>query len=128
VHAGVEVKVSDAIDSLFDVIKLATGLAEHKLDEGFCVVAADAPHWASGGTFTAMTQGPFGMWHPWTPDELLSRPRDRAAVLVSKGPRPRTAPARIETMATEPVAMPNAPTHELRIIAVRVASDVVHAL
>jgi len=34
VHAGVEVKVTDVLDSLFDVVKLATALSHGLLDEG----------------------------------------------------------------------------------------------
>lgn len=122
VHAGVEVKVSDVIDSLFDVVKIATALAHRELDEGYCAVAADAEHWDRGGTFTTMTRAPESEWRSWSVDELLAMPRDRNAVLVAKGPRPETVPARVETMAVGPIVMPLAPTHTLRLLAVRPAA------
>ncbi len=47
----------------------------------------------------------------------------RAAVLVAKGPRLHTVPAHVETMALSPIAMPKAPTHDMRVLAVRPATD-----
>lgn len=122
VHAGVEVKVCDAIDSLFDVVKLATAMAHGLLDAGFCAVAADAPHWARGGAFTTLATAPAGRWSRWPVQQLLAGPSEQQAVLVAAGPRPQTVPAEIETMAADPVAMPLAETHTLRLLAVRPAS------
>ncbi len=123
VHAGIEVKVSDAIDSLFDVVKLATALARAQLAEGCCAVAADDAHWARGGPFTEMCDSPVGTWERWSVEQLLAAPAARKAVLVATAPRPRTVPAHVETMAAEPIAMPNAPTHTLRLLAVRPAAE-----
>lgn len=118
---AVETKVSDAIDSLFDVVKLATAIAHGQFAEGYCAVAADARHWSDGGAFAEMAAGPIGEWRAWSVEKLLAAPAARRAVLVKTGPRPHTVPARIETMAAEPIAMPRAPTHTLRVLAVRPA-------
>lgn len=124
VHGGIEVKVSDAIDSLFDVLKLATALAHGHLDEGYCAVAADAVHWSRGGTVTTMTGAPEGEWRRWPVEQLLAARRDRDAVLVTKGPRPYTVPTHVETMAVAPIMMPLASTHTLCLLAVRPADSV----
>lgn len=121
-RAAVETKVSDAVDSLFDVIKLATAIAHGDFAEGYCAVAADAKHWAAGGVFTEMTVGSIGECRGWSVEELLKGSAARKAVLVKTGPRPQTVPARIETIAVEPIAMPKAPTHKLRLVAVRPAA------
>src|SRR4051812_7741742 len=55
VHAGIEAKIWDVGDSLFDVVKLTTAIFHRRLDEGFCAVAALASHWAAGNAFCAMT-------------------------------------------------------------------------
>jgi len=121
-HAGVETKVSDVLDSLFDIVKLATALARGHFDEGYCAVAATAKQWTGGGAFSAMTNAAVGEWREWPLRELLTRPAANKAVLVATGPRPHDVPARIETMAVEPIAMPTAPTHALRVLAVRPAT------
>jgi hypothetical protein len=118
-RAGVETKVSDVLDSLFDVVKLATAIAHGHFDQGYCAIAADADHWARGGVVSQMCRAPAGEWCEHAVDELLVEPAARKAVLVTKGPRPHTVPGRIETMAVEPIAMPKAPTHKLRLLAVR---------
>jgi hypothetical protein len=42
---GIETKVTDVLDSLFDVVKLATAVGEGKLAAGFCAVAATPSQW-----------------------------------------------------------------------------------
>jgi len=66
-----------------------------------------------------MTREPEGEWRSWPIEQLIAAPRDRKAVLVAKGPRPHTVPAQIETTAIGPIAMPLAPAHKLRLLAVR---------
>ena len=118
-RVGIETKVSDALDSLFDVVKLATAIAHGQFSEGYSAVAADVRHWSDGGVFTEMAAGPIGEWRGWSVAELLEGPAARRAVLVKTGPRPHTVPARIETLAVAPIALPKAPTHTLRVLAVR---------
>lgn len=48
-RAAIEVKVSDVLDSLFDVIKLATAIDSGKFDEAFCAVAATTSQSTRGG-------------------------------------------------------------------------------
>lgn len=121
VHAGIEVKVWDVLHSLFDVVKLATAIFHGRLDEGFCAVAALSKHWAAGSSFSAMTAGPTAAWQPWNVEQLIAAPAERKSILVASGPRPFKVPARIETMAAEPIAMPRAPLHTLRLLAIRPA-------
>lgn len=121
-HAGIEAKVWDVHHSLFDVVKLATAIFHGRLDEGFCAVAALAKHWAAGGSFGAMTAGPVGVWAAWDVEQLLAKPAARKAILVASGPRPFEVPERIETMAADSIAMPEAPLHTLRLLAVRPAA------
>jgi hypothetical protein len=122
VHAGIEVKVWDVLHSLFDVVKLAAAIFHRRLNEGFCAVAALSGHWAGGDPFSAMTAAPAGVWHSWNVEHLIAAPAARKAVLVSTGPRPFEVPALIETMAAEPMTMPNASLHALRLLAVRPAA------
>lgn len=118
-RAGIEVKVSDVRDSLFDVIKLATAIAYNHFTEGYCAVAASARQWDAGGAFAEMAAEPAGQWRGSSVEKLLVPPAARKAVLVQTGPRPHTVPAGIETMAVAPIAMRKAPTHTLRVLAVR---------
>jgi hypothetical protein len=119
VRAVAEVKVTDVIDSLFDVVKLATVMARGESDEAYCATAATASEWSRGGPFREMTEATPGEWRAWHLDGLLVEAAAREAVLVATGPRPVEVPAQIETMATEPIAMPKAPTHTLHLLAVR---------
>jgi hypothetical protein len=121
-HVGVETKVWDVLHSLFDVVKLATAIFHGRLDEGFCAVAALAGHWSAANAFTAMTTAGTERWASWAIEELIATPAARKSVLVASGPRPRRVPARIETLAAEPIAMAKAPLHTLRVLAVRPAS------
>jgi hypothetical protein len=118
VHVGVEVKVSDVIDSLFDVIKLATAIASSEFDEGYCATAATAPQWTRGGAFREMIKASTGEWRAWQVDHLLADEPSRQAVLVD-GPRPFRVPSQIEAMSSASIAMPRAPTHTLRVLGVR---------
>src|SRR5262245_7923341 len=44
-HAGIEVKVSDVLAGLFDVVKLATAVAHGRFAIGFCAIAATPAQW-----------------------------------------------------------------------------------
>jgi hypothetical protein len=123
VHAGIEAKVWDVQHSLFDVVKLAAAIFHGLLDEGFCAVAARERDWASGGAFSAMSAAPYRAWRSWDVQRLVADTAGAKAVLVASGPRPFEAPGCIETMASEPIAMPDAPLHTLRLVAVRPAAD-----
>ena len=50
IRVGVEVKVTDVLDALFDVVKLVTAVFHGRLDAGVCVVAATGNGWGRGGT------------------------------------------------------------------------------
>lgn len=117
VKVGIETKVADVPDSLFDVVKLATAVAHGHFAVGFCAVAATMPQWLRGGPVTAIVDAPNGAWSEWHIEELLVGPA-KDAVLVAKGPRPRTVPARLRTMAAAPIMMPSAKTHILNIFGV----------
>lgn len=118
-HVGIEVKVTDVLDSLFDVIKLVTAVAHGRLDEGFCAVAATERQWRGGGAFEAMTSAAPSRWHEWSVQDVLAAPAARGAVLVASGPRPFEVPSQFEAMAAAEISMPLAPTHVLRLLAVR---------
>jgi hypothetical protein len=122
VHAGIEIKVWDVQDSLFDVIKLASAIFHQRLDEGFCAVAGRARDWSAGNPVCVMTAAPAGAWQAWDVEQLLAAPAVRNAVLVAAGPRPSKVPGQIETMTTQPIAMPQASLHTLRLLAVRPAA------
>jgi hypothetical protein len=117
VRLGIETKVTDVVDSLFDVVKLATAVAEGKLAAGFCAVAATERQWARGGPIKAMVDGPRDAWRNSDARALLAGPA-RTAVLVASGPRPKRVPASVRTLAAAPIEMPKAPTHVLRLLAV----------
>lgn len=116
---GIEVKVWDVLDSLFDIVKLATAIATTDFTAGFCVIAALSSHWENASPVREMTEAVDGQWHEHGVEDLLSRPRARGAVLVVTGPRPRQVPARLQTKAFAPVDMPKAPGHTVRVLAVR---------
>jgi hypothetical protein len=56
-------------------------------------------------------------------EAVLATQAARDAVVVSFGPRPYEIPAAIETLSAPPIAMPKAPLHTLRVLAVRPADD-----
>src|SRR4051794_793100 len=45
-RVGIEVKVTDVIDSLFDIVKLAATVAQGLYAQAFCAVAATGPQWS----------------------------------------------------------------------------------
>lgn len=119
---GIEVKVSDVVDSLFDVLKLATAVAHGIFTLGFCAVAATEGRWSRGDPVTAMFEAERGVLCDWPVAELLSG-AGRDAVMVASGPRPNLVPARVGTMAGPRIVLPRAKTHVLRLLAVAATTD-----
>ncbi len=119
VSVGLEVKVTDVLDALFDAVKLATAVAQSRLVIGICAIAATETQWSRGGPVTAMAADA-GAWKPWTTQELLAGPA-KAAVLVERGPRPVHVPGQFETLGLGEIPMPHAATHTLGLIGVRAA-------
>jgi hypothetical protein len=116
-RAAIEVKVTDVLDSLFDIFKLATAVAHGYFKIGFCAVAATRGQWLRGGPVAAMVDAPRGAWSEWQARELLVGAAIDA-VLVPTGPRPLSVPAQLQTMAAEPIELPRAGTHVLQVLGV----------
>ncbi len=126
-RVGIETKVTDVLDSLFDIVKLATAVAHGHFTLGFCVIAATVRQLTEGGAVTAMVDAPAATWSEWHIEDLLIGAA-KTAVLVGTGPRPRRVPARLRTMAVPTIEMPKAPTHVLQILAVTATAEHLVAL
>jgi hypothetical protein len=117
---GVETKVWDVADSLYDVFKLAAGTQEQSLAAGFVVVAGRARDWLAPSVVGSMSVAKSKAPIEWDTEDLLrndigtwSRIWGRASVL------PRALPSRFQVLSTAPVAMPRVPGHEIRLIGVQ---------
>jgi hypothetical protein len=114
---GIETKVWDIEDSLFDLFKLAAGIQHGDLCGGCCVIAGRPRDWRGGGPVCAMARG---AQTDWQTAKLLADEATRWARIWARCPaRPLALPAQFTTVTAEPVAMPLVPGHEIRIIDVR---------
>jgi hypothetical protein len=117
---GVETKVWEVADSLYDLFKLAAATQEAVLSAGYVVVAARVRDWQVPSLIRDMSETAREVLIDWHTDELLradsgnwSRIWRRTAVL------PKALPARLRTLAAVPVAMPLVADHEIRLIGVQ---------
>jgi hypothetical protein len=120
-YVGIETKVWDVEDALFDLFKLAAGTQHGKLRTGYSVIAARPRDWGRPSVVSAMAVNS----HPacssttWSTAALLTvEAKGWARIWKRASARPHRLPARITTLSTTPVDMPRAPGHELRIISV----------
>jgi hypothetical protein len=126
---GVETKVWDVSDSLYDVLKLAAATQQERLRAGFCVIAGRTRDWQAPSAIRQLSTNTRGQRTEHDTAALLHadtrgwrRIWSRAAIL------PTAIPARLQVVAGEPFAMPRVPDHEIRLIGVAAAGDVRLAL
>jgi hypothetical protein len=118
-HVGVETKVWDVADSLYDLFKLAAATQHRRLAVGFCVIAGRARDWRAPSAISDLSVTAPGAEVEHQVAALLERDERSWARIWSRSPiRPTSIPARVQTMASLPIAMPRAPDHEIRIIGV----------
>lgn len=127
VRVGIETKVTDVQDSLYDIFKLAGGIAEGAIDIGAVVVAGTERNWASGGLVAAMTQPlpPGAQGVLWSTRDVLQNESDTWSRTWSKSAaRPIALPRSFVTQALPLVPMPLASLHEVRVVMLRAADSV----
>jgi hypothetical protein len=121
-RVGVETKVWDVADSLYDLIKLAAGTQRGTIVSGFCVVAGRTRDWRSISAIRALSVAPHGAAIRRDVAAMLRDHRSEWARIWSRaGIRPTAVPAHILTTACEPIPMPRVPDHEVRLIGVQAA-------
>jgi hypothetical protein len=103
----------DVADSLYDVFKLGTQTST--LAAGFCVIAGHSRDWRAPRHVAG------GHRHAgrWDVTALRDREREWARIYARTAIRPTELPARIRTVAGEPIAMPMVSDHEIRVIGVQ---------
>ena len=74
---GVETKVWDVADSLYDIFKLAAGTQRETIAIGYCVIAGRTRDWRTPSAIHEMSQTPIGATAEWTTADVL---RDRAGM------------------------------------------------
>jgi hypothetical protein len=118
---GIETKVWDVEDSLFDLFKLAAGIQHGDLAGGCSVIAGRPRDWRGSGPVCAMARGAQADWQT---AKVLAEEETRWAGIWARCPaRPLALPAQFTTVAADPVAMPRVPGHEIRIIGIRPVGD-----
>jgi hypothetical protein len=117
---GVETKVWDVNDSLYDVFKLAAGTQRGTIAIGYCVIAGRTRDWRAPSAIHEMSQTLAGTAVEWATEDVL---RDHAAewarIYARTAIRPTEIPTRLRTLASEPIPMPQVPDHQIRIIGVQ---------
>lgn len=117
---GVETKVWDLADSLYDLFKLAAATQEGALGAGYAVIAARARDWQPPSAIRDMSVTPPEMLMDWDTDELLrGDSRNWSRIWGRTAVQPKALPARLRTLAAVPVAMPLVVDHEIRLIGVQ---------
>ena len=117
---GVETKVWDVSDSLYDIFKLAAGTQAGTIAVGFCVIAGRGRDWRAPSAICKMSTRSPGNRSEWDAAELLRQhATEWAGIWRRTAIRPTQIPARVWTLADEPVPMPKAPDHQIRIIGVQ---------
>jgi hypothetical protein len=106
---GIETKVWDVEDALFDLLKLAAGVQEPVLAMGYSVIAARPRDWERASVVSAMSSctHPACVSTTWNTARLLTT-KEWRRIWGRSSARPRALPAGIVTFATEPVGMPRA--------------------
>lgn len=111
----------DVADSLYDIFKLAAGTQRETIAIGYCVIAGRHPRLADAPARSARCpQTPIGATAEWTTaDVLRDHAQEWARIWKRTAIRPTEIPARLRTLAGEPIAMPLVPDHQIRIIGVQ---------
>jgi hypothetical protein len=119
-RVGVETKVWDVADSLYDIFKLAAGTQSGKLTVGLCAVAGRGRDWRVASAVRDMSATTAGACIEWDIATVLrDHQRDWERIWTRTAIRPVEIPKRIRTLAGEPVTMPRVPDHEIRLIGVQ---------
>jgi hypothetical protein len=119
-RVGIETKVWDVADSLFDVLKLAAATQNGDLGAGYAVIAGRTRDWQSPSAIREMSRAAALAVTAWETGQLLRGEAPRwSRTWARSSARPRTLPARFHTLAAEPVTMPHVPGHEIRLIGVQ---------
>ena len=117
---GVETKVWDVADSLYDIFKLAAGTQRGTIAIGYCVIAGRTRDWRAPSAIRDMSETPAGVTVEWTTaDVLRDHAQEWARIWKRTAIRPTEIPARMRTLAGEPIPMPQVPDHQIRIIGVQ---------
>jgi hypothetical protein len=123
---GIETKVWDVEDALFDLLKLAAGTQQAVLKMGYSVIAARPRDWQRRGVVSMMScdAHPACLSTTWvTADVLTVEAKDWGRIWQRSSARPQAPPALLAVFTTTPVGMPHAPGHEVRIIGVCSVND-----
>jgi len=116
----VETKVWDVADSLYDVFKLAAGAQRGTIAIGYCVIAGRTRDWRAPTAIREMSQTHAGTTVEWaTADALRDHAAEWARIWNRTAIRPTEIPARLRTVAGEPIPMLQVPDHQIRIIGVQ---------
>ena len=119
-RVGVETKVWDVADSLYDVFKLAAGAQRGTIAIGYCVIAGRTRDWRAPTAIREMSQTHAGTTVEWaTADVLRDHAAEWARIWNRTAIRPTEIPARLRTVAGEPIPMLQVPDHQIRIIGVQ---------
>jgi hypothetical protein len=86
---GVETKVWDVADSLYDIVKLAAGTQRGTIAVGYCVIAGRARDWRAPSAIGEMSNTPVGATVEWmTADVLRDHAREWARIWKRTAIRP----------------------------------------
>jgi hypothetical protein len=119
-RVGVETKVWDVADSLFDIFKLAVAAQRGALATGVAVIAGRTRDWDAPSAIRDMSTAAPSTRATWATTELLrSDARSWTRIWSRSSARPQALPTHLETLTVEPVPMVRAPGHEIRIIGVQ---------
>lgn len=114
---GVETKVWDVRDSLYDLLKLAAGTQRKTIAIGFCVIAGRARDWRAASAVREISRAPSGATVEWTTADLLrDHSADWARIWTRTAIRPAEVLARLRTVTGEPITMPQVPDHVIELI------------
>lgn len=117
---GVETKVWDVADSLYDIFKLAAGTQRGTIAIGYCVIAGRTRDWRAASAIRDMSEAPAGVTVEWTTVNVLrDHAQEWARIWRRTAIRPTEIPDRMRTLTGEPIPMPQVPDHQIRLIGVQ---------
>lgn len=121
---GVETKVWDVADSLYDLFKLAAGTRRGTIAVGFCVIAGRTRDWRANSAVRDLSQAVPAVPIEWSAaDVLREHARDWTRIWSRTAIRPTEIPARLRTLAGDPLSMPRVPDHEIRIVGIEAIDE-----
>jgi hypothetical protein len=127
VRVGIETKVTDVEDSLYDLLKLVGAVSEGAIHMGALVIAGTERNWARGGVMADMTQpGPAGASGTvWATRDVLGQASEAWSKIWSKSAaKPRALPRQFITQSLPHTPMPLAPSHEVRVVKILAADPI----